>query len=299
MDWLNYHHLLYFWTVVQEGSVTKACERLNLAQPTVSGQLRTLEKALGHELFERSGRGLVLTEFGKMVADYAEDIFRTGRDLMAAVRHERTDRPMRLVVGVADVVPKLVCSSVLEAAMELERAVQLVIHEGKPDQLVAELGLHHLDLVIADQPLAPASRVKAYNHLLGKSTITVFAPKGEAERYANEFPASLDGAPMLLPTVSTRMRRALDQWMRSHDLSPRLVAEVEDSALLKVFGEHGYGLFVAPTVIAEDVETKYGVVPIGVIEDVTERYYAISLERRVTHPAVLAICESSRQTLFT
>lgn len=298
MDWLNYHHLLYFWTVVEEGSVTAACKRLKLAQPTVSGQLRTLEKSLGHALFTKSGRNLVLTDFGRMVAQYAEDIFTTGKELIDAIRHERLDRPTRFVVGVADVVPKLVSWSVLEPALQLDREVQLVVHEGKPDQLLAELALYNLDLVIADTPLGPGARVKAYNHVLGRSPVAFFASGRLARKYRSGFPESLHGAPMLLPTANTTMRRAIDEWLDSLDLSPRVVAEFEDSALLKVFGEGGHGIFTAPEVMAEDVEAKYRVKTIGVVEELAEKFYAISLERRVTHPAVVAICEASRDSLF-
>jgi LysR family transcriptional activator of nhaA len=298
LEWLNYHHLFYFWTVVREGSVTAACRRLKLAQPTISGQLRTLEKAFGQPLFARSGRRIVPTDFGKMVASYAEEIFTTGQELMDAVRHGRLDRPMRFVVGVADVVPKLVSWSVLEPVLHMEREVQLVAQEGKPDQLMAALALHDIDLVISDRPLARDVRVKAYNHVLGSSPVAFFAPSASASRYRKAFPKSLDGAPMLLPTANTAVRTALDQWLEREGLRPLVVAEFEDSALMKVFGQAGHGIFLAPEIMAAEVERKYRCRRIGMVPELTEEFFAISLERRVTHPAVLAICEVSRNTLF-
>ena len=246
MQWLNYHHLLYFWTVAREGSVVRAAETLSLTQPTVSGQIRALEIALGEKLFERAGRRLVLTDVGRTAFRYADEIFSLGREMLDTLNDRPTGRPLRLAVGIADVVPKLIVRRLLEPALNLPEAVQIVCREGKTDRLLAALSLHELDVVLADTPMGAGVSVRAFNHLLGESPVSIFAPRALAARYRKQFPASLDQAPMLLPTENTTVRRSIDQFFGAQGIRPRIVAEFEDSALLKAFGETGAGLFPRP-----------------------------------------------------
>jgi LysR family transcriptional activator of nhaA len=298
VEWLNYHHLLYFYTVAREGSVTRAAGVLRLAQPTLSGQIRKLEHVLDEKLFERRGRSLVLTDMGHVVYRYADEIFALGRELMDALRGRPTRRPARLHVGIADVVPKLVTHRILEPALSLDPPVQLVLREGKTPDLLASLASQAFDLVITDTPLAAQVKVRAFNHLLGECGLSFFAAPRLASRYRKRFPKSLDGAPLLLPTDNTALRRSLEHWFEAQRVRPRIVAEVEDSALLKVFGEHGSGIFPAPDVMAEEIRRQYRVRPIGRTDAVRERFYAITVERRITHPAVAAITRSARRSLF-
>jgi LysR family transcriptional activator of nhaA len=298
MDWLNYHHLLYFWMVAREGSITKACAQLHLAQPTISSQLRKLERSLGEKLFEREGRNLVLTETGRTVYRYADEIFALGQELRDAVAGRPRGRPLRLVVGVPDVLPKLIVYRLLKPALEMEEATQLATYEGKLDDLLADLALHRLDIVLSDAPTGPTTAVRAFNHPLGECGIGFFGTAAVARQYASGFPSSLDQAPMLLPTENTVLRRSLEQWFSETGVRPRVVAELEDSALLKVFGQAGEGIFPAPLAIATEVQQQYAVKQIGCVESIRERFYAISVERRLKHPAVLAISKFARDELF-
>ncbi len=298
MEWLNYHHLLYFHTVAKEGSVARAAQVLRLAQPTLSGQIRKLEHVLDEKLFERRGRNLVLTEIGRVAYRYADEIFSLGRELTDTMRGRPTSRAPRLHVGIADVVPKLVAHRLLAAARLGRQGVRLVLREGKPIDLLAALAVQEFDLVISDAPISAHVKVRAFNHLLGESTITFFATPTLAKRHRAGFPKSLDGAPLLLPTEDTMLRRSLDQWFQEIDVRPRIVAEIEDSALLKVFGQHGDGIFAAPTMVAAAVMKQYGVHRVGIAEHVFERFYAITVERRITHPAIAAIAAAAREQLF-
>jgi LysR family transcriptional activator of nhaA len=298
MEWLNYHHLLYFHAVAREGSVTKAARALRLAQPTLSGQIRKLEDALGEKLFARQGRSLVLTDVGRVVYRYADEIFSLGREMMDALRGYPSRRPARLLVGVADVVPKLVAHRMLEIALRLDEPVQLVLREGKPEDLLGGLATQAFDLVITDAPIGPQVKVRAFNHLLGECGVCFFAEPRLASRCRGRFPRSLDGAPMILPTENTVLRRSLEQWFEAVGVRPRIVAEVEDSALLKVFGQHGSGIFPAPEVTAGEVRRLHGVRSVGRTDAVRERFYAITVERRITHPAVAAITASARGRIF-
>jgi LysR family transcriptional regulator, transcriptional activator of nhaA len=298
MDWINYHHLLYFHTIAREGSIAKACKQLHLTQPTLSSQLRALEEYLGEKLFLRSGRSLVLTEIGRLVYRYAEEIFTLGRELTDTLKGRPIGRPVRFRVGIADAMPKLIAYRLLEPALRLEPPVHLVCREGKPSQLLAELVMHRLDLVLADIPAGSDIKVRAYNHLLGECDIAIFGAPPLAERYRKKFPASLEGAPFLMPTPGSNLRRMLDQWFEEHAIRPRLAGEMEDSALLKVFGGSAAGLFAAPFAIAKDIQRQYGARPIGKLEGVKERYYAISVERKLKNPAVLAISGSARSKLL-
>jgi LysR family transcriptional activator of nhaA len=290
MDWLNYHHLLYFWMVVREGGVSRAAEKLRLAQPTVSAQLRQLEAALGDKLFERHGRHLVLTDVGRLVYRYADEIFGLGRELLEALRgRPSAERPLPLSVGVANAVPKLIVHRLLLPAVSGETPVHLVCREDSTETLLGELATHALDVVITDVPAPAHVRVKVFSHLLGESDTSFFAAGALAAKLRRGFPRSLDGVPMLLPTRQTALRRALDQWFEAEDLHPRIVGEFDDSALMKAFGQAGHAAFPAPTVTAREVARQYRARAVGRVQAVRERYYAISAERRLKHPGVLAI----------
>ncbi|MDZ4800155.1 MAG: transcriptional activator NhaR [Bryobacteraceae bacterium] len=298
MEWLNYHHLLYFWSVAKHGTVAKACKELRLTQPTISAQIRVLEDTLGEQLFVRAGRYLVLTEMGRVVFNYAEDIFSLGRDLMNTVKGRASGKPIRLVVGIADAVPKLLASQLLKPAFSLASATRLVCWEDKLDRLLADLAIHGLDLVIADTPAPPTIKVQAYNHLMGESGVTLFAPAKLAARYRRNFPRSLESAPLLLPTTNAMLRRLLDDWFVRNDIHPTIVGEFEDSATLKAFGQEGHGLFPGPTVLEKEICRQYQVQVVSRVESVKQRFYAITVERRLTHPAVRAIFEGARQDLL-
>lgn len=298
MEWLNYHHLLYFWAVAKHGSVARASQELKLAQPTLSGQVRSLENALGEKLFKRAGRGLALTETGALVFGYADEIFGLGRELTDTLKGRPTGRPQRLLVGISDVLPKLVTQRLLEPALRMDPPTQLVCREDKTERLLGELSMHGYDLVLADSPVTGSVRVRAFNHLLGECGVTAFATKTLADRYRRSFPRSLDGAPVLLPTDNTLLRRSLEQWLDALGVRPRVVAEFEDSALLKVFGQSGEGIFFGPTAIEAEICRQYEVVSLGRVAEVRERFYAITVERRIKHPAAIAICEAARAQMF-
>lgn len=298
MDWLNYHHLLYFWMAAKEGGISRASEKLHLAQPTLSSQIQKLEKSMGTKLFDRVGRTMVLTDAGQMVYRYADEIFTLGRELNDALGGLPTRDSLRLTVGVPDVLPKLVVYQLLKPAIEIDQNVQLVCYEGKLADLLADLALHRLDVVLADAPVTPATHIRAFNHLLGESEVTVFGTSELTKQHKRDFPKSLTGARMLLPTQNTSLRRALEQWFDANDIRPQVVHEIEDSAVLKVFGQHGEGLFVAPSAIEAEICRQYGVRIVGRISDVKERFYAISVERRLKHPAVVAISDAAREQLF-
>ena len=297
MDWLNYHHLYYFWSVARAGSISRASQELRLAQPTISNQLKTLEGALGVKLLERQGRRLVLTDVGRTVLRYADDIFRTGRELQLAVKGLPTGQRLRLVAGVADVIPKRVAALLLQPAVTARPDLQLVCREGPLPQLLAALALHELDLVLADVPAGEEFKVKAFSHELGSCGLTFFAAPALAH-LRKGFPRSLDGQPILLPAEGTATRRALDAWLAGHGLHPRVAGEFDDGALLKAFGERGLGAFAVPQVIEAEVRRTHGVVPLGRVDSVRTRFYAITVERRLRHPAVAALAEAARGEIF-
>jgi LysR family transcriptional activator of nhaA len=297
MDWLNYHHLLYFWVAAREGSITRASEKLMLAQPTVSGQIRALEKALDVELFERRGREIALTETGDLVFAYADEIFSVGQELLGVLRGGPAGQPRRLRVGLAAALPKLVMWSLLRPVIQADPPVQLVCREDKADRLLAELAAHAYDIVLSDSPVGTAVSVRAVNHHLGGCSIAIFGVSGLASKYKRGFPESLNDAPMVLPTGNTALRRSLDRWLDAMSIRPRIVAECEDSALLKVFGQRGEGIFPAPIVVARDIIRQYQVVPIGEIPEVQEQFYAITVEKKIKNPAVISICDSAREML--
>ncbi len=298
MERLNYDHLLYFWAAAKEGTVAAACEKLMLAQPTISGQIRLLENALGQKLFRRRGRYLVLTDTGRVVYRYADEIFSLGREMLDTVKGRPTGSPVRFNVGVADVVPKLVAHRLLEPALVLPERVRLVCYESTQAELLARLAIHDLDLILSDSPISPDLQVRAYNHLLGECGVSIFGTQRLADSYRRLFPRSLDGAPFVLPTSTTVLRRDLDHWFDAEDIRPVVLGEFDDSALLKVFGQTGAGLFAAPSVIEKEVRQHYGVRVVGRIEPLRARFYAISIERKVKHPAVVAITDAARTKLF-
>ena len=298
MEWLNYHHLLYFWMAAREGSITQASRQLLLAQPTITGQIRALENTLGQKLFTRSGRNLVLTEVGRLVYRYANEIFSLGRELTDVLKGRPAGRPVRLVVGVSDVLPKLIAYRLLQPALTLPEPVHIVCYEDHPERLFAELSTSGLDLVLTDAPAGPLVRVRAFNHLLGSCGVSFFGTSALAARLRKNFPASLDGAPFLLPLENATLRRSLEQWFEAQGIRPLTVGEFQDSALLKVFGQAGIGVFAAPTVIEEELRRHYGVRVLGRTESMTERFYAISVERKLKHPAVVAIAGAARHQLY-
>lgn len=298
MEWLNYHHLLYFWTVAREGGLAPAGKVLRLSQSALSGQIKRLEGALGHALFEKRGRRLEMTETGRVVYKYAEEIFGLGKELLDVVHDRPAARGGRLVVGIADVVPKLLVRTLLEPAFRRQDSLVLTCREDRFDRLLVDLARHDLDVVIADAPIPPDAAVKAYNHLLGESSVTLVAPAAMASALRRGGPRTLDGASLLLPLRGSALRRGLDDWFLACGVAPRLVAEAEDSALLKAFAAEGMGAMFVPTVIVKTVAARYGLVEIAEIDAVTERYYAITAERRLTNPAVAAIREAARRGVF-
>jgi len=298
MSQLNLKHLRYFWVVASEGSITRASEILHLTPQTISGQLRMLEESIGNKLFQKSGRNLVLSDIGQTVFSYADEMFSLENELQDMLEGRPNSQNLTFNVGVAMVVPKLIAYRVLEPVMDMQENVKLICHEAPLVDLLASLSVHKLDLVLADAPISPTLNVKAYNHLLGESGISFFARSEDVKKYRRNFPDSLDGAPMLMPTNSSSLRRALDQWLEREGIKPQIVAEFEDRALMKAFGEAGTGVFTSPTAVEDDVVAKYGVRVIARTDDLQERFYAISAERRIKHPAVAAIAEAAKETLF-
>lgn len=295
---INYKHLHYFWVVAKEGSIARASERLHLTPQTISGQLSLLEDILGEALFNRVGRNLVLTETGRLVLSYADEIFSLGGELEEMVRNLPEGRPLVFKVGVADVVPKSIAYHLLAPSLQLPEPVRIICREDNIEALLAELALHRIDLVIADGPIPKGVKVRGYNHLLGECGISFFAIPQLAKKLSKGFPQSLKGAPMLLPGEMTVVRSRLVQWLDGLHIHPRIVGEFDDSALMKAFGQAGAGVFIAPTPMAAEVEKQYGVNAIGKTEEVREQFYAISVERKITHPAVAAITETAREWLF-
>jgi LysR family transcriptional activator of nhaA len=298
MEWLNYHHLLYFWTVAREGGLAPAGKVLRLSQSAISGQIHRLEESLGESLFERRGRKLEMTETGRVVFRYAEQIFGLGREMMDVLRDRPVDRPLRLVVGISDVVPKLLVRHLLAPAFQQEQRLALVCHEDQFERLLGSLANHVLDVVIADAAVPPDSDHKLFNHVLGESTVTLVAPPSLASTLRKNFPASLQGAPLMLPLTGSALRRNLDAWFERESVVPEIVAEAEDSALLKAFAADGMGAMFVPTVIAKTVARRYDVVDVAEIAAVQERFWAITAERRLVHPSVIAIRNAARAELF-
>ncbi len=297
-DWLNYHHLLYFWAVAKEGSVNAACQRLHVAQPTVSGQIKKLEAALGEKLLERSGRSVALTDIGQVVFRYADEIFSIGKELRDTLSGRVTDRPTALHVGLPEVLPKLIAFRLLEPAMQLQDRVKLICREGPMDQLLAQLATHELDVVFSDSPVGSLTSVRAFNHALGECGVGLFGTPRLCRQYQRNIPESLNGAPFFLPGEHTALRRSVAQWLYQFDVEPEVVGEIDDTALLKVFAEAGMGLIPAPLAIQAEIEKQFGLRLLLEIPNATERFYAITAERKLKHPAVVAISDAVRSTLF-
>lgn len=299
MEWLNYHHLLYFWMVAKHGSITRASSELRLAHPTISGQIHRLEEVLGEKLFARSGRNLVLTDTGRIAFRYADEIFALGQEFQDELKGRSVGKPIKLVVGVSDVIAKSIVHRILEPAFQLRDQVHIVCREARsPDAFMAELAVHAIDVVLADAPAGPGLAVRAFNHPLGECGSSFFASPQLARTCRKGFPRSLDGVPVLLPSSNSTFRRVLDQWFQSHDIRPKIVAELDDLALASVLGEQALGVLAAPDVIAKELRKRYALQLVGRAKDIRQRFFAISVERKIKHPAVAAICEVARKKIF-
>jgi LysR family transcriptional activator of nhaA len=295
---LNFRHLYYFWVVAKEGSITRAAERLDLAVQTISAQLSLLEQSVGKALLAPQGRRLVLTEAGRIALGYADQIFLLGEQLMDALANTDLERTMRLTVGISDSLPKLISSRLLEAALGLPERVKLVCYEDKFESLLGDLSVHKLDVVLTDRPMPSGTTLRVFSHLLGESEISLFGLSALAERYRDGFPASLNGAPLLLPTRNNAIRGRIDHWLESHDIRADVVGEFDDNALLNTFGRNGLGLFPAPSALENDVRNQFDAVPVGALSPVKEQFYAISNERKIKHPAVDAILSAIHGKVF-
>lgn len=298
MRHLNYNHLLYFWTVAREGSIARASEVLHITPQTISGQLKQLEDTIGDSLFQRQGRGLILTDTGQIVNLYAEEIFSLGAELTQRLHSQEPGKSLELNVGIVFSIPKLIAYRILEPVLQMEDSIRIVCWEGNLEKMLSDLAVHKLDLVLSDRPMPTGLNVKAYNHVLGESTVSFFSQKRNASRYRKKFPHSLHDAPVLLPVKTNVLRRSLDDWFDEIEAMPRVIAEFDDSALLKAFGQAAVGVFPSPTAITEEVEHMYHASAIGVVDDITEKYYAISPERKLKHPGVMRITETARTRLF-
>lgn len=295
---LNFKHLRYFWMVAKSGGIARASEQLHLTPQSISGQLGELEDSLGVKLLRRIGRGLELTDMGRRIFSYADEIFALGDELLEVASDQGVKKSLPFRIGIADSVPKSVAYRVVEPALRLGEPVRLICREGQLASLLAEMAIHRLDLVIADRPMPTNLNVRGYNHLLGESDLTVFATPALAQSLSGNFPALLDKAPFLLPGEDVAMRPKLVQWFEAQHLYPRIVGEFNDSALLKAFGQAGAGLFAAPTAIADYVSRQYGVQAVGSIDSVAEQLYAITTERRLTHPGIVAIVKATQREFF-
>jgi len=297
MEWLNYHHLYYFWTVVRKGSIVAAGETLRLAPSTISAQLHELEESLDQKLLVRSGRSLVPTEAGRIVDSYAEEIFSLGHDLLETVKKDRASKPLRLSVGIVDALPKLVAHWLMEPALRLPQRVRLICREGSPGRLLAQLATSDLDVVLSDAPAPPASRVRAYNHLIAKSGVSFIAAPKLWLRHKRNFPRSLDGAPMLLPADNTSLRNELDKWFESMRIRPAVIGEFEDNAMLRPFAESGEGILPVASCVERNFVHGNKLRRIGRTHAVEVSFYAISTEKKLKYPPVVAICEGVRRQL--
>jgi LysR family transcriptional activator of nhaA len=294
MDWLNYHHLLYFHTVAREGSVARASKKLLLAQSTISGQIRSLERALHAELFEHVGRNLVLTETGRTVYRYADEIFSLGDELLATLQGQSDGKTSRLTVGVADVLPRWIVYQLLEPAVQADVHLQLICHDDKTDRLLTRLAVNELDVVLTDVPSGPLVKVRTYNHLLGECGVSFLVATKWAKSYRRGFPRSLDRAPFLFPMEGTALRRSLDEWFDEQKIRPLLRGEIGDRDLFEVFGHAGAGIFAIPTVLEQRIRRQFSVSVIGRVDAIREKYYAITTERKLKHAGVIAISNAAR-----
>ncbi len=299
MNWLNYHHLFYFWTVAREGSIVKASTTLRLSPPTISEQISALQQSLGAKLFEKQGRNLVLTDAGRVAFEYAEEIFTRGEELAEALSGRKGERMARFTIGIVDVVPKLIAYRLILPALKLDSPVRIICRESNSDVLVSQLAIRDVDLVISDAPLNPSLRIQAFSHLLGQSGLSFFAHPRLARQIKERFPKCLDGIPFLMPADNTDLRRSLEHWFEVRAVRPVIVGEFEDSALAAVFSEAAVGAFASPTSTETQVKRQYGLSVLGRARDITASYYAISLDRRLKHPAVVAISEFAHRSVFS
>jgi len=295
---INYKHLRYFWVVAKEGGVVRASERLNLTPQTISGQLRLLEESLGLDLFNRVGRNLELSEDGRLVLSYADEIFSLGNEMEETIHHLPSGRPQLFKVGVVDMVPRSIAHRILEPALHMPEPVRMVCREASLDSLLAELAVHRIDLVLADRPIPSTVSARGFSHKLGECAVSFFATPALSGNLVGSFPGCLDGAPILLPSIGNQLRAGIDLWLDKQRIQPRLVAEFDDSALMKAFGQEGAGIFIAPAVIEAEVERQYRVKSIGRVDEVKEHFYAISIERRVLHPVVAEVVGKARKLLL-
>lgn len=295
MDWLNYHHLRYFWTVAKEGGLRQAAARLHVSQPSISAQIRELEETLGEKLFRRQGRVNTLTDAGQIALRYADEIFNLGRELTNAVKQRPSAQAIRLHVGVADAVPKLVTNEILKPVFAMAQKVHVICREGKATELIAQLASHRLDIVLADEPASSSHQGRVFNHHLGESGITFCAERRLAKQLKRGFPKSLNHAPGLLPAESTALRRSLETWFQALGIQPRVVADFEDGALMKVVAAEGKGFVAIPTIVAAEATARYGLQVIGATDRCRDNFYAITAERRILHPAVTLITEGARK----
>lgn len=298
MEWLNYHHLRYFWVVAKEGGLKRAADKLHVSQPSISEQVKELEDALGEPLFRRSGRSNILTDTGQVVLRYADEIFGLGAEMMRAVKQRPGLESLRLYVGVADAIPKLVLSEVFKLVLGMPQTVHIICREGKMEDLLAQLAAHRLDIVLADEPASSSVQFRVFTNLLGESGVSFCATPRLAARLRKGFPRSLDNAPALLPTESTPLRRALERWFQEQHIRPRVVAEFDDAALIKVMAADDKGFAPIPTVVTEEAATRYHLQPIGATTECKEQFYAITAERRIAHPAALVITQRAKVELF-
>lgn len=295
---LNFRHLYYFWVVAKEGGITRAAERLGVAVQTISMQLSQLEKMMGKTLFAPQGRRIVLTEAGRLALGYADQIFMLGQQLQEALLQEEVGQSMRLTVGISDSLPKLIAYRLLEVALLMPERIRIECYDGQFEALLADLALHKLDVVLTDRPVNTGTSLRVFSHALGNCKICLFGTESLAQKYQNNFPASITGAPLLLPTRNNTLRGHLDQWFELNGLRPYIVGEFEDSALLTTFGRSGLGLFPAPMALAADIKEQFNAMPVGELDDVREYYYAVSAELKVRHPAVEAILSARHAGVF-
>jgi len=294
-EWLNYHHLRYFYTVAKEGSLRGAAEKLSISQSSICAQIQLLESALGEDLFRLRARSLVLTEFGHHIMGYAEEIFSLGRELLGARKQFSEVRTLRLNVGIVDSLPKLTSFDILRPVFTHDPPVHVTCREGKLDDLLAQLATHRLDVILADEPASPGLLLKTFNHPLGSSGITFCAAPSLARTLKGRFPRNLNGAPALLGTQNTALRRDLEKWFRSEGIEPRIVGEFEDGALAKIVATEGLGFIHVPSVVAAEAVERYGFTVLGRTKKCEMQFYAITAERRVDHPAVRVITERGRK----
>ena len=290
---INFKHLHYFWTVAKTGSIARASEQLHVTPQTISGQLSVFEDLQGEKLFTKSGRGLELTPSGRLVLTYADEIFSLGQELEQILQHHPAERALQLRVGVSDAVAKTVAYKLLEPALSLPQTLRIHCREGKLDDLLAELVRHKLDIVIADTPMPPSAKLRGFNHPLGECGLSFFATNKLRARHPKSFPSCLDGAPFLLPSENSALRTRLLQWFEQQSVRPRIAGEFDDSALMSAFGEAGVGFFAKPSAINELVMRKYELELVGSTEDIREQFFAITVQRKITHPAVLAISQAT------